>query len=454
MAGPWRFASGFAVVFALLITIAVLGVVQDGRAAASRAYVAQAHAAQATALELEALSAEMELHQRGYLVTGDAALLAARDAIHAEGVARGRALVERVAPAQRGLARAVNAAFGQRHARMREVVAIADRDGLEAARAIFRVHGATSLDPVLHAVRALRQAQAVALAAQAAEAERSADHFRRLLVYGTALALLMLATTAWLLLRQLWRNARLQQALEDSHRKVLADAKELARSNRELESFSYTISHDLRAPLRHIDGYARIVQEDVGDRLGPDVRRQLDTISASARRMGMLIDDLLAFSRMGRKPIEPVRVDMAELTGATLAEAGVGDAEVRIGELPCAWADPVLMRQAWVNLLSNAVKYSAPRGDAARIEIEGDRAPGVTRFTIRDNGVGFDMRYADKLFGVFQRLHPQDEFEGTGVGLAIVQRIVERHGGRVYAEAAPGQGACFTIELPAEEVAA
>jgi PAS domain S-box-containing protein len=228
-----------------------------------------------------------------------------------------------------------------------------------------------------------------------------------------------------------------------------ANAAQLQEANRELEAFSYTISHDLRAPLRHIDGYARMLQEDAAQ-LEPELRRYLDAISTSARTMGMLIDDLLAFSRLGRKPVERVPVDMAAIARSALRELG-GDASadrVVLGELPGAHADPVLLKQVWVNLFSNALKYSAPRGTSAHVELSGERDGAVTRYRIRDNGVGFDMRYADKLFGVFQRLHSQDEFEGTGVGLAIVQRIVARHGGRIWAEAEPGRGATFTIELP------
>jgi PAS domain S-box-containing protein len=228
-----------------------------------------------------------------------------------------------------------------------------------------------------------------------------------------------------------------------------ANAVQLQQTNRELEAFSYTISHDLRAPLRHIDGYARMLQEDA-TQLEPELRRYLDAISTSARTMGMLIDDLLAFSRLGRKPVDRVPVDMAGIARSALQELGSGAsaAAVVLGDLPEAHADPVLLKQVWINLLSNALKYSAPRGTSARIELSGERDGAVARYRIRDNGVGFDMRYADKLFGVFQRLHSQDEFEGTGVGLAIVQRIVARHGGRIWAEAEPGRGATFTMELP------
>jgi signal transduction histidine kinase len=243
---------------------------------------------------------------------------------------------------------------------------------------------------------------------------------------------------------------QLNAVLEDRVRERTA---QLESANHELEAFSFSVSHDLRAPLRHINGYARMLSEDAGDRLDDSMRRYLDSIGASARQMGVLIDDLLAFSRLGRKQLELLTVDMTLVAEHALGEI-CGDrassAKVHIaGPLPPANADPVLMKQVWVNLLSNALKYSAKRGDTARVEVSGERDGAINRYRVHDNGVGFDMRYVDKLFGVFQRLHPHEEFEGTGVGLAIVQRIVARHGGKVRAEGEPDRGATFTFELPA-----
>ncbi|HEY2345991.1 MAG TPA: ATP-binding protein [Xanthomonadaceae bacterium] len=241
---------------------------------------------------------------------------------------------------------------------------------------------------------------------------------------------------------------RLNTELEDRVRDRTA---RLESANRELEAFSFSVSHDLRAPLRHIQGYAQMLQEDAAQ-LDPDMRRYLDMIRESARRMGLLIDDLLAFSRLGRQALEKTAVDMNALVESTLREVGVAgsdDPRLRVARLPTVDGDRNLLRQVWVNLLSNAFKYSATRSEAARVEVSGERDGAVARFHVHDNGVGFDMRYADKLFGVFQRLHSQDQFEGTGVGLAIVQRIVARHGGRVWAEAEIDRGATFTFELPA-----
>lgn len=225
----------------------------------------------------------------------------------------------------------------------------------------------------------------------------------------------------------------------------------LEESVRDLESFSYSVSHDLRAPLRHIDGYARMLREDAGDTLDAECDRYLDEIGGSSRRMGRLIDDLLMLSRLGRTALKSVAVDMNALVRDACVDVDFGTqpkSVIQFSNLPPCVGDPALLRQVWVNLLSNAVKYSAPRGIAAQVQVEGTRLDETIRYKIMDNGVGFDMRYVDKLFGVFQRLHTQEEFEGTGVGLAIVRRVVTRHGGSVHARSRVGEGAEFWFELP------
>jgi PAS domain S-box-containing protein len=256
------------------------------------------------------------------------------------------------------------------------------------------------------------------------------------------------------LIRDITERRRVEDDIRALNATLARQAEELMAANRELESFSYSISHDLRAPLRHMSGYAQMLREDAGGGLAPKLRDYLDGIVAGARHMGALIDDLLTFSRLSRQPLQRTAVDMQALVRQVLAEdlrAHNPQAKVEVGPLPEAEGDPVLLRQVWINLLSNALKYSAPRGAQAHIEVLGERGDGRVCYRVRDNGVGFDMRYADKLFGVFQRLHPEEEFEGTGVGLAIVQRVIARHGGRVQAQAEPDRGAEFMIELPAEE---
>ena len=236
---------------------------------------------------------------------------------------------------------------------------------------------------------------------------------------------------------------------------------ELVAANQELEAFAYSVSHDLRAPLRHISGYAGILRSDAEAVLDEDGCRCLDMISQSAREMGVLIDDLLQFSRIGRAEMHIADVDMAltlEEALTPIRKETEGRAiEWSVGPLPHVDGDAALLRQVWANLLSNAVKYSRD-SDPARIEVgaldgeglqEGGSAERV--FFVRDNGVGFDMQYAHKLFGVFQRLHSSAEFEGTGIGLANVHRIITRHGGRVWAEAATDEGATFYFALPPRE---
>jgi signal transduction histidine kinase len=450
----WRYAAAFAAVFMLLAFVAGFVLYQQRNEAAARERLNWALDVQRAALEMENASTLMEVYQRGFLLTGSPTAVEQRDAVYRRGLQQSDILSRLLAdtPALRPDAQALVAAFRRRHAVMRQVTAAAERDGLASARAAFSLRGDRSVGPVLASIEAVRREQRRLGADATRRAEIAARQSNLVALYGTLLGLGTLAVAAWLLLRQVARNEDLHHRLLLAHEEEKARSAELARSNRELEAFSYTISHDLRAPLRHIGGYARMLQEDAGDQLDAEMRRYLDTIGDSSRRMGMLIDDLLAYSRLGRKSLERVEVDMEDLTRRMVEELPDARDKIVVSGLPPVHADPVLLRQAWFNLLSNALKYSAPRGDAARVEIEGTRANGRARYVIRDNGVGFDMRYADKLFGVFQRLHSQDEFEGTGVGLAIVQQIVERHGGRVWAEAAPGAGATFYMELPAGEI--
>jgi len=250
-------------------------------------------------------------------------------------------------------------------------------------------------------------------------------------------------------------QARLLRSLKEHanalEQRVQERTAELEAVNRELESFSYSVSHDLRAPLRAVDGYARMLEEDHAPRLDDEGRRLLGVVRSSSQQMGRLIDDLLAFSRLGRQPVAKATVDMTALARAALDEqrAEHPGAQVDLEELPAAQGDPALLKQVWANLIGNALKYSGTQ-PRPRVAVSGRVNGSGCEYAVRDNGVGFDMKYADKLFRVFQRLHRSEDFHGTGVGLAIVHRVVGRHGGRAWAEGAPGEGACFHFSLPRE----
>ena len=246
----------------------------------------------------------------------------------------------------------------------------------------------------------------------------------------------------------------IQKLNADLERRVAERTAQIETSVKELEDFTYTVSHDLRTPLRAIGGFSRILEEDYGDRLDDEARRLIGVVRENTQRMGQLIDDLLAFSRLGRNPMAATSINMEALARSALAGIGASAAaeggRIEVHPLPEARGDPVLIKQVWVNLLSNAIKFSGKR-DEPRIEVTGDDDGANAVYCVKDNGAGFDMQYYDKLFGVFQRLHGDDEFPGIGVGLAMVRRIVSRHGGRVWAEGKVGEGAAFYFSLPKEK---
>jgi signal transduction histidine kinase len=237
-----------------------------------------------------------------------------------------------------------------------------------------------------------------------------------------------------------------------AEKQLIQASKEIGHLNKELEAYTYSVSHDLRAPLRSISGYSQILREDYADKVDDEGKRVISVIINNARRMGQLIDDLLEFSRTSRKEIVKKELQPDEMVREIvqdLRQAQPPDRIVNVSVQPLGQtlADPIMLRQVWINLISNALKYSSKKQET-HVEIGSFEEQGQICYYVKDNGVGFNMEYKEKLFGVFQRLHKVDEFEGTGVGLALVKRIITRHGGKIWADAKLGEGATFYFSLP------
>ena len=250
------------------------------------------------------------------------------------------------------------------------------------------------------------------------------------------------------------RDVDLRKAHDELEQRVIERTAQLEAVNKELEAFTYSVAHDLRAPLRHIDAFSRILAEEARPHLPPQSIQYLERILQAARQMGQLVDDLLNLSRVSRKELSLQTTGLNSVVEEVLAglrpEIEKRQIEWKVGKLPFVEADPALLKQVFANLLSNAVKYTRPR-DHAVIEVGSLTSNGESSVFVRDNGVGFNMKYAEKLFGIFQRLHRQEDFEGTGIGLATVQRIIHKHGGHVWAEAELDKGATFYFTLGSAE---
>ena len=327
-----------------------------------------------------------------------------------------------------------------------QAIAKWDVGGFEAVKQMA-LEGAAKqeLGIIQEVVTAMESHERQALRRRAIESAAGTTNTIVLLGIGALLQLALLASVYYLIRHDITERRRV--AAELQRRGELLEA-----ANKELESFSYSVSHDLRAPLRHIDGYAALLRKAAGDSLDEKAARYLQTISDSAKQMGQLIDDLLVFSRMGRQEMLFTTVNLNQLVNGVLNDLRL-DLQGRqiswtIEALPQVPGDPAMLRQVFMNLIANAVKFTKTR-PRAKIEVGVDRrASGEVVIFVRDNGVGFDMQYEKKLFGVFQRLHRVDEFEGTGIGLANVRRIVHRHGGRTWATGILDKGATFYVALP------
>jgi signal transduction histidine kinase len=443
-----RVLAGFGLVFLGILVISVMSyrntavVVKN-----SRLDTASHELVQLLGSIEEALVAAESGHRR-YLVTGDDSYLKAY-----------RGIVEQMPEFSRYLHALAGASREQRErvAQLEQLIkqqldietnAIRQRDtrGADAVRQLALPGVAKrELDNIHRLIADLESTEQHATGTRVLQSAGTTRSTIALLALGAVLQLVLLGSVYYLIHHDITNRRRVAAELR-------RQGELLQAANKELEAFSYSVSHDLRAPLRHIDGYAALLSKAAGQTLDDKAQRYLQTISNSAKQMGQLIDDLLVFSRMGRQEMLRTTVNLNQLMKTVIHDLRL-DLQGRaiswtIGTLPDVSGDPAMLRQVFTNLLTNAVKFTATRPNG-RIEIGAKRdVPGEVTVFVRDNGVGFDMQYVHKLFGVFQRLHRNDEFEGTGIGLANVRRIVHRHGGRAWAEGAVDQGATFYVALP------
>lgn len=391
---------------------------------------------------------DAENGHRRFLVTGDESYLAAYNTLRERAPEFARYLRELTNPDSSQGAHVTHLAqlITQQLQEERNAIELRNKTGFEGVRGMALTGVAkASLDAARKLQAQMEQEENKALAQRVIESTSTTRSSIILLSIGALLLFVLLAAVYYLIRHDITTRRRIAEELQ--RRGELLEA-----ANKELEAFSYSVSHDLRAPLRHIDGYASLLAKATAVSLDDKAKRYLHTISEAATRMGQLIDDLLVFSRMGRQEMLRGTVNLDQLITAVLHDLrhDLQDRAIswKIAQLPDVTGDAAMLRQVFVNLIANAIKFTSTQPNAT-IEI-GSRShgPNDAVLFVRDNGVGFDMQYANKLFGVFQRLHRADEFEGTGIGLANVRRIIHRHGGKTWAEGALGKGATFYVSLP------
>ncbi|MFI5349770.1 MAG: CHASE3 domain-containing protein [Elusimicrobiota bacterium] len=432
----------------LIVRRNVTAAVESGRS------VAQAQLVVSDLANLLSDVKDAETGQRGFVITGDRRYLEPYRASlqHIDGhlYSLDRSIAGNAR--QRRFLAAIAPLVAAKLAELKTVIAARETGGFDPAKdLIVSNRGKNIMDSLRELVnRALRDEEGILRERTAAKAANVRDTIRAVLVGGFLSASTFLLLSIYLRI-ELVRRLRSEAALRSANTDLLQRTKELTEANADLDAFSSSVAHDLRAPIRHILGFTELFMEDYAPSLDDEARRRLGKVQDGARHMGRLVDDLLNLSKVTRQAAAPAVVSLGPLARDVIeqlkTEAEGRDVDWRLGELFEAKCDATLMRQVFVNLLSNSLKYTRPRRRAV-IEIGATTAEGGERAVfVRDNGVGFDMRYADKLFGVFQRLHSEREFEGTGVGLATVDRILRKHGGRIWAHAELGKGATFFFTL-------
>ena len=452
-----KITAGFVLAVALLIVIAGFAYRNAHSYVETNERVAHTYEVLGTLSEIESRLNEAESQQRAYLITADNRYLQWRDRVFSEiqkevvdlreSTADNPVQQQRIPDLEQKIATRRETMEGTRHLR--------ETQGIEAVGQRIRSGvGPVAMDSIRTVLSAMETDERRLLALRIGNVKKNADVLLGVFAMAIVVVSLFLGRLMMIIRAQMGARAHAEQAIRNLNSDLQQQSTQLQVANKELESFSYSVSHDLRAPLRAIGGFALMLEEDHGDRLGSEATRYVSVIRNSSNRMGTLIDDLLAFSRLGRQAVAKAELDMNKLVQEVVEEAllhpGGKTPKIEVGVLPPAKADRALLRQVWLNLISNALKYCGKSPNPV-ITVSGRKEGAENVYSVRDNGAGFSMEYADKLFGVFQRLHGDEEFSGTGVGLAIVRRLVTRHGGRVWAEGAVNEGAVFSFTLPVGE---
>jgi signal transduction histidine kinase len=438
----------------ILLSIGVLSFRSTLREEEDRGWVTHTHLVIESLGQILTDITQAEASQRGYILTGDEQDLKPFENCVGNvdrGVKELRGLTSDN-PRQQEAIQQLEPAIAARVAGLRERIEVRRSSGLAAASKAVATgdNGRRLMAEIRERIAGMRHTEEQLLVTRLRAAADSTWKIKAIIVVGNLLAVAFLLLAGLVIHRETGRRNLAEQDLIRTNERLKRQTLELSETNNELESFSYSVAHDLRAPLRQIGGYSKVLLQEHGPRLDGEAQRYLEKVADGARKMGRLVDDLLSLSKIGRQELalQATQLDslLRQAVEELAPECSGREVEWRIGELFSAECDPGLMKQVFVNLLSNAVKYTGRR-ERAVIEV-GQMWQNDQRVVfVRDNGVGFEMQYMGKLFGVFQRLHKARDFEGTGVGLAIVQRIIRKHGGRIWAEAELDAGASFFFTL-------
>jgi len=460
-----RFGCGWRVALAFASALAILVVADLGTYRMTRGFIALSegrHRAQSVLEQTQALLTALvdaETGQRGYLITGDFNYLEPYNTALprvAEASRQLRTLIQDD-PLQRQRLDAAESLIQTKIAEMQKAIDVRRERGFESAqRIVLTSAGKGTMDSIRAALDAMLAREEALAAQRYEEGERKARRTTRALLAANFFGCVLLVGVFLLLNREITARRLAEHHVTTLNQDLSHRAAELTSAYRDLESFSYSVSHDLRAPVRHIIGFANLVIKRA-DKVPPEVCGDLRAIRDAGQNMDKIIGALLSLAQAGAQQVTMKSVEMRSLVEAARrdleAEVQGRRIEWRIGTLPSVKCDPDLIKQALANLLSNAVKYTRPR-ELAVIEVGAAPSEGKVAIFVKDNGVGFDGRFSQKVFEVFERLHPASAFEGSGIGLATVQRIIERHGGRVWAESESGQGATFYFTLGSEDLPA